>query len=101
MAPAGLAGQPVVLGLQVAADAAAGRTPEHRRVDEVERFAHRAHCDDPASLDPVLPGSTVGKPERAVADARAHPLPRRATFTIATAMTPRRAPSTASSAALR
>ena len=47
MAPARLAGQPVVLGLQVAAHAAAGRTPEHRRVDEVERFAHRRHCADP------------------------------------------------------
>ena len=44
VAPARLAGQPLVLGLKVAPHAATGRTPEHRRVDEVERFAHHADC---------------------------------------------------------
>jgi hypothetical protein len=101
MAPARLAGQPVVLGLQVAADAAAGRTPEHRRVDEVERFGHRAHCDDPKGRDPLHPGSTVEKRERAVVRPRAHPLPQRSTATIAIAMKPRPAFPASSRAAPR
>ncbi len=51
VAPARLRREPLVLGLQVPAHAATGRTPEHRRVDEVERFAHRAHCAEPRSRD--------------------------------------------------
>jgi hypothetical protein len=38
--PARPARQPVVLGQEVAAHAAAGRAPEHRRVDDVNRLGH-------------------------------------------------------------
>jgi hypothetical protein len=38
--PAGAARQPVVLGQEIAAHAAAGRAPEHRRVDDVDRLGH-------------------------------------------------------------
>jgi hypothetical protein len=77
--------QPVVLGEQVAAHAAAGRAPEHRRVDDVDRLRHGADCADRRLLLlPSIGGVGLGAARRVdaargdVATGLAHHLARRA-----------------------